>query len=103
MPISIHAVIYVMVGTDKPLARQCVVCHLGVDKGLKLRSGILDTLFNTLYNTQRKGGRRQELKIVYSDDFEYVLIMLMAMILLKIAIDWKSLSNSIFEIKLTLL
>ena len=49
----------------------CVVRRLGVDKGLKLWSGILDTLFNTLCNTRRKGGRRRELKIVYTDDFEY--------------------------------
>ena len=52
--------IYVMVGTDKLLARLNVVCRLSVDKGQVLRSGILDTSFS-LPVLPLKNGLTQEL------------------------------------------
>ena len=60
-----------MVGMDKPLVRLKVVRRLSVDKGQILRSGILDTSFS-LCVLPLKNGLTQELKIVYSVDFESV-------------------------------
>ena len=54
-----------MIGMTSLERVYCVVLRLGVDKGLILRSGMLETPFNTLRTTLRKGGRRQELKIVF--------------------------------------
>ena len=54
--------IYVMVGTEKPLARLIVVRRLSVDKGQVLWSGILDTSFS-LCELPLKDGLTQELKV----------------------------------------